>query len=203
MSGLYVCLEGIDGCGKSTIHKLLKEEFKEAEFVREPGTTKFAEDIRSVIFNHFNELNPMTIQIAMLAARSDMRIPKDKLIISDRCFLSAAYCEEMRLPYDIRRWLSFSFNYINKPNLIIVFDITAQTSVSRLGARSEKNGYDSDNLALINERINSYKTWISVVRDMCPNIDIVTVDANSPIEEVLDETITIIKEKIKCQECQM
>lgn len=201
MSKYYIALEGIDGCGKSTIHKLLKKEMQDKysniSFIREPGTTKFAEDIRNVVFSNFEDIKPISIQLAMLAARTDIRI-NEGITISDRCFLSSAYCEELQKENDIRKWLSFSFDYINKPNVILFFDISAQTSINRLSNRRDKNGYDTDYIPKITERIQSYKRWIHIVNDMCPEIKIITVDANKSIKEVLHETSKIITEHIQC-----
>lgn len=203
---MYVALEGIDGCGKSTIHKLLKQElfnkYSNISFIREPGTTSFAEDIRKVIFSHFDSIKPITIQLAMLAARSDIRINKEALTISDRCFLSGCYCEELKYDEDIVDWLTFSFKFITKPDVIIFFDITEQTSVDRLGNRKDKNGYDTENLNEITLRIQSYKRWIHIVNEMCTDIKIITVNANRPLTEVLNETLQIITENMECQETE-
>lgn len=35
---LYICIEGIDGCGKTTIINELKKHYPEAVFTREPGS---------------------------------------------------------------------------------------------------------------------------------------------------------------------
>lgn len=203
---MYIALEGIDGCGKSTIHKLLKQElfnkYPDISFIREPGTTDFAEEIRRVTFAHFNSIRPMTVQLAMLAARSDIRIRKEALTISDRCFLSACYCEELKYDEDISDWINISLKFITKPNIIIFFDITEQTSVDRLKGRKDKNGYDTENLNEITLRIQSYKRWIHIVNEMCPDIKIITVNANRPLTEVLNETLQIITENMECQEME-
>ena len=189
----YIALEGIDGCGKSTIHKLLQKEFKDAVFIREPGTTPFAETIRNAVFSNFNDLKPMTIQLAMLAARSDIKIDKEKLTISDRCFISGCYCEELQTSHLINDWLDFSFKYINKPDCIIYFDILATTSAQRLSNRTDNNGYDTLQIEEINKRINAYNRWINFTKYKYPEIKIIKIDANKGIQEVLNNVIHIIE----------
>ena len=198
MSRLYICLEGIDGCGKSTIHKLLRKEFKEAEFVREPGTTKFAEDIRSVVLNNYKEIkNPITIQLALLAARSDLNI-NSPFIISDRCFMSASYCDVLQDEESIRIWFAFTLQYVKIPNNIIYLDINPETAIERIKNRT-LDGFESLNKEHIQKRIDAYRLWFKVLKETYPSISIYNVDANRSIQEVLNDVIAIIKEKSSCE----
>ena len=92
----YFALEGIDNCGKSTLIKLLKKDFHNFNYVREPGTTKYAEELRSLMFSHL-EVNPVAIQLAMTSARVDLAtniLNQNKDTISDRCvhILPATVC---------------------------------------------------------------------------------------------------------------
>ena len=92
----YIALEGIDNCGKSTIIKNLKKDFPNFNYIREPGTTKYAEELRQVMFSNIN-VNQLAIQFAMISARIDLAynlLSLDKNTISDRCFLSFAYATD-------------------------------------------------------------------------------------------------------------
>ena len=200
---MYFALEGIDGSGKSTILKVLKKEFPEATFVREPGTSKFAEDIRNAIFSeNFGSLKPMTIQLAMLTARSDLKqyVEDKPFVISDRCFLSACYCEEMTSNKDISDWIELTKKYAAIPDLIIYLDITADTSIERVGNRKDKNGYDSINKEDIEKRIEAYNKWLDISNEF--NIRSVKVNANKSIKEVSNEIKTIINDFRSKEVCQ-
>lgn len=194
----YIALEGIDGCGKSTIHKLLRKEFRDADFIREPGTSKFAEEIRRVIFENMKDLKPITVQLAMLAARSDLNIT-NPFTISDRCFLSGCYDEELRTYDKIKTWLQFTMEYVNLPDTIIFLDISPETSINRLRNRSDKNDYDTNDMVEIQKRIDAYHYWIKIVEQLMPNIKVIIVDANRSMQEVLNEVIAIIEEKLSCK----
>lgn len=56
--GLFITLEGVDGCGKSTQASLLREDLEalgfDVVFVREPGGTAISEQIRGVVLNPEN-----------------------------------------------------------------------------------------------------------------------------------------------------
>jgi dTMP kinase len=92
----FITLEGIDGCGKSTQSKLLKEFLSskgiDAELTREPGGTRIGKEIRQVLQNPENhEMIHETELLLYLADRlqhlQEMVVPllaKGKWVISDR-----------------------------------------------------------------------------------------------------------------------
>ena len=76
MGGLFVTFEGGDGSGKSTQLARLDERLRRAGFdplvVREPGGTRLAESIRSLLLSPGAPMGAMTEALLMVAARSDL-----------------------------------------------------------------------------------------------------------------------------------
>jgi len=74
MKGLFIVLEGVEGCGKSTIQRLLADALRERGMrvcvTREPGGTEAGERIRSEVL-HGSDLPPEAELLLMLAARAD------------------------------------------------------------------------------------------------------------------------------------
>nr|WP_253723538.1 dTMP kinase [Spiroplasma citri] len=71
---LFITLEGIDGSGKTTISKLLKEKLRSEGYqvvlTREPGGNEIAEQIRNVILSKHNlGMDPWTEALLYIAAR--------------------------------------------------------------------------------------------------------------------------------------
>lgn len=199
---MYFAIEGIDGSGKSTLLKELQKTFTDATFVREPGTSVFAEEIRRTIFKHFDSLKPMTIQLGILTARTDLKqyVEGKDFVISDRSFLSASYCDELKTRKDIANWIKLTKKYAIIPDLIFYLDITPDECISRMSNRKDKEGYDTLNREAILARIKSYNKWIEVAKRFC--IRFVRINANKSIEEVSSEVTNFIKQYRESEQCQ-
>lgn len=97
-----ISIEGVEGVGKSTCLKFIKEFFEEIHktFIttREPGGTSIAEDIRNIILKKYNEnLDAKTELLLMFASRNqhikNVIIPalnSGKWVITDR-FVDSSY----------------------------------------------------------------------------------------------------------------
>lgn len=102
---MYIVFEGIVGSGKSTQAKKLVEFFREkygtdmVVYVREPGSTPIAEDIRHLAQKKEWEnesMHPLTNAYLYAAARAQTihtivkpALESEKMVISDRSFLSS------------------------------------------------------------------------------------------------------------------
>lgn len=98
MKGLFITLEGIEGCGKSTQAKLLKEYFekqgREVILTREPGGTELGASIRRLLLES-GHVYPIAELLLFLADRNqhvrEMIVPaleKGAVVICDRYYHS-------------------------------------------------------------------------------------------------------------------
>jgi dTMP kinase len=94
---MIISFEGIDGSGKSTQIELLKDYFKlksiDAIFLREPGGTELSEQIRTILLDNKNVINPISEILLFEAARADLTekviIPEHnlgKIVVLDRFY---------------------------------------------------------------------------------------------------------------------
>lgn len=94
---MLITFEGIDGSGKSTQIKLLKEKLVKlgfrAEVFREPGGTRVSELIRSILLNPDLEVDPVSELLLFSAARAQLiseqvrpLLNKDVIVILDRFY---------------------------------------------------------------------------------------------------------------------
>lgn len=93
---LFVSFEGIDGCGKSTQVKLLMKKLYQHQIksilVREPGGSKIAENIRSILLDNKNDdMSSETEALLMTASRAQLtrevilpKLESGYVVIADR-----------------------------------------------------------------------------------------------------------------------
>ena len=89
---MYILFEGVDTCGKTTQIELLKKEYPDIIFTKEPGGTKTGEEIRKLILKKGVKSKKAELFL-FLADRAEhfkevIEPNKNKTVISDRGFIS-------------------------------------------------------------------------------------------------------------------
>jgi dTMP kinase len=134
---MYICLEGIDGAGKSTqlnyIEKWLIESGFKVKKVFEPTNSDVGKLVRELLRNPNANDDDMQKVFGLLFS-ADRLILKNELnvseknkeiIISDRSFYSS-------LAYQIpQNWIFTLNKYAKKPDLVILLDIDPELAVKR------------------------------------------------------------------------
>jgi dTMP kinase len=178
---MYIAIEGIDTAGKSTQIELLKNEFKDALFIKEPGFTEIGKKLREIIFTQ--EITKKTELFLFLADRAEtvekvIKPNLNKLIISDRSVISGiAYAMEF-----------FDFNLLvnlNKfatdsifPHYVIILKLDEKELKYRLSQKS----HDNIEKRGINYLLNIQQNII----DTCNRLEIpyLLLDASKNIQEI-------------------
>jgi dTMP kinase len=142
---VFISFEGIDGCGKSTQVDLLLKKFNSLKIpsllVREPGGSKIAEDIRSILLDNENRLmSNETEALLMTASRAQLTreviIPKLNegfVVVADRFQDSTiAYQGGGRgLDISFLKMLNlFATNHLI-PSMTFYIDISAKEALKR------------------------------------------------------------------------
>lgn len=205
---MYVALEGIDTCGKSTQIAALREHFPQAIFTKEPGGSALGATLRELILqahtqNHISKEAEFFLFLADRAEHIDKIIKPnlDRLIIADRSLISGiAYAKD--LPE------SSSINLLSTqgivPDLCFVFVIDEPTLQARLGTKTkdsiEMRGIDY--LLAIQDRIiqvahstakhtieiDATKDIAQITQELCAHIH--QALESSPAESSLDSSST-------------
>ena len=142
---IFISFEGIDGCGKSTQVDLLLKKINSLNIpsllVREPGGSKIAEDIRSILLDNENRLmSNETEALLMTASRAQLTreviIPKLNegfVVVADRFQDSTiAYQGGGRgLDISFLKMLNlFATNHLI-PSMTFYIDISAKEALKR------------------------------------------------------------------------
>jgi len=185
----FICLEGIDGCGKSTqitaLEKLYKDKGFEVLCVREPGGTEISEMIRQILLNpaHKGKMSDIAELLLYNAARSQLihevikpALEKGIAVLADRFAYSTLAYQGYgrRLNIDVIKNLLRITCGDCFPNKTFILDIPV--SLSRERQKKDKMRSGADRIELEKneffERVcQGYRTIAKENPDNCILID--------------------------------
>lgn len=148
--GYFITVEGSEGTGKSTLCQFMRQYLASRDvatlLTREPGGTRFAEDIRHILLQHHEEsVSAKTETLLMFASRiqhlENKIIPAmqaGEWVISDR-FSDASFAYQAagrELGYEsvniIKEWSIGAF----EPTITFLLDAPLEVSAQRLKRRA-------------------------------------------------------------------
>jgi len=207
-SGLYVALEGIDGCGKTTQLDKLSEYFKkqgrEVVVTREPRKSGIIGDLVQKVLIGEEKLPAVSIQYLFSADRAanhqEIVLPslkKGKVVISDRCFWSAVVygiLDRTGGKYDkkdadlllMTQSILSMYHQFTVPDFTFYLKIPLKESMKRLRLKKDvKEIYEDES------KISKVLTGYEYLKNRFPDA-ITEVDGNQTVEKVTKETIRLI-----------
>ena len=203
--GLFITFEGPDGCGKTTVCKmvydrLISEGF-DAIHTREPGGIEIAEQIRNVILNPENtKMDARTEALLYAASRRQHLVEKvipamnaGKIVVCER-FVDSSLAYQgcgRELGFDaILEINEFAIEGLY-PNKTIYLDVDEETGLARIKDRDFKDRLDQESIEF-HKRVNEgYKKVVESFKDR-----IEVIDASKPLEEVVEASYKAVKELI-------
>ncbi len=144
-TGLFVTLEGVDGCGKTTQATLLVEDFqnkgREVVRLREPGGTRISEKIRLFVLDpQYDEMCDECELLLYEAARAQLvrevvqpALERGAVVVCDRFYDSTfAYQAAARgLPANVVSMANSLGSCGLAPDLTLVFDLDPDEALER------------------------------------------------------------------------
>jgi dTMP kinase len=196
--GLFITLEGIDGTGKSTQHRLLAEYLQECghqvQATREPGGTRVGEQIRDILLASATEkLDPLAELALMYAARAQHleevvrpALAQGKIVISDR-FNDASFAYQgygRKLGVATVRALDQIICGPIQPDLTLVLDLSPRLALERARGRevqrkSQHGRFEVQGLRF-HERVR--RGYRAIARQESGRVKLIRVDR--PVAEV-------------------
>lgn len=150
---MFICLDGVDGAGKTTQARMLFQRFQKhnqpAELVADPGTTQIGKAIRHILLDTDAPITAAAQMLLFSAARAELadyirqKLAEDVTVICDRWLLSTLVYQsdvngvDEQLIFDIFRATSCQV-----PDIYLVLDVEPETAYSRVAARSHQDRYE-------------------------------------------------------------
>lgn len=187
---MYICLEGIDGSGKSTQIKLLSDWLEDSGFnvipIFEPTDSQVGRLIRKMLQNP-NATNDYFQKTLALLFAADRILLMDKIsksekagniVISDRCFYSSMVYQNGE------EWISEINKYAKKPDIVLLMDIDPEIAVSRCEGK--------DSFENMNFLLNIRKRYLK----LADKEDFIVVNAKNGQNKVHDDIKRVIGRKL-------
>lgn len=161
---MFISIEGIDGCGKTTYAKMLCKALEEqgVDYIhtREPGGSPSAEKIRE-LFIH-TELEPISDLLMMSASRMEHihntilpALAAGKVIVSER-FIDSTYAYQIYGNMELVPTFMHLEGLVKKlvePTRTLFLDVTLDTAVKRL----DSNGLTKDKFEVGEDRLEKMR----------------------------------------------
>ncbi|MFZ5391759.1 MAG: dTMP kinase [Patescibacteria group bacterium] len=142
----FICIEGLDGSGKTTQAKLLAESLN-AIYTKEPSDLPIGRLIREYLKNEKLTIDHHTFQLMYAADRGEHVIKEiltslknNQTVITDRYFLSSiAFGAAMGLDFD---WLNQINKYFPAPDLCFYLNTPIEICLERINFRDPGKNHE-------------------------------------------------------------
>lgn len=208
--GLFITFEGGEGCGKTSLIKILKTRLEEKNIsihvTREPGGSVIAEQIRNIILDKSNTAMDSKTEALLYAASRRQHLAEivlpllenGTIVISDR------YLDSSLAYQGYARGLGIDEVYtINKfaidqtmPDITFFLDLKPEEGLKRIAEHrsDEVNRLDLEKLSFHQKVYEGYK----LLAEKYPK-RIITIDASQTLDAEADEVEKIILDRYKNQ----
>jgi dTMP kinase len=188
--GCFICVEGLDGCGKTTQTKLLVRKLRKmgyaAVYTAEPSSGKIGQFIRKYCLHGEKRVSAIVEALLFAADRFEHvkneiipALNEGKVVVSDRyVYSSLAYQGAAGLDL---KWIKEINQHAIRPDLAIFVDVEPDIAIKRL--KSKKS---------VMEDLETQKKVRSAYLDFVKSGELVKIDGNSSKAEVAEDILTFV-----------
>lgn len=192
--GFFLCIEGLDGCGKTTQAKLLTKKLKDthgAFYTAEPSDGKIGRFIRKHCLQAKRRW-PSAVEALLFAADRFEHVEntilpginEGKLVISDR-YLYSSLAYQGAVGLDLA-WIRGLNKHAVRPDLAIFIDVAPETVVERLKPHRS-----------VMENLQTQRRVREVYLRFVENGKLVIIDGNSSKQEVAANILRVVLSRLK------
>jgi dTMP kinase len=192
--GVFICLEGLDGCGKTTQAKLLVRRLKrscDAFYTAEPSRGNIGRFIKKHCLHGGKRSSGVVEALLFAADRFDHventvlpALNKGRVVVSDRyVYSSLAYQGTTGLELE---WIQKINEHAVRPDLAIFIDVEPETVVQRLKPKKS-----------VMENLETQKKVREVYMKFVEKGELVRVDGNRSKGEVAADLAAVVRKFLK------
>ena len=193
--GFFICVEGLDGCGKTTQAKILVRKLRKigynAVYTAEPSRGKIGRFIKRYCLHGGKRVSSIVEALLFAADRYEHveteiipALKDGKIVVSDRyMYSSLAYQGAVGLSLD---WIRKINEHAVTPNLAIFIDVEPDTVIKRLKPKKS-----------VMENLETQRKVREVYLKFVENGELVRVNGNKSKNEVADEIFSIVLNSLK------
>lgn len=195
-NGLFVVIEGIDGCGKTTVSKKIVEKLSsmgyKTIYTFEPYTSPFSEALRRYIEVYGDA--EVEIEILSMALDRIFHVKKviepflnqGYIVICDRyVYSSIAYQGAKNGDME---WIKIVNRYAIKPDIAIYLRVPLEVALERLKYKQSNWSYF--------EKLNRLGRALEIYEELASKGELIVVDAVRDIDSVVMECFKLIINRI-------
>lgn len=193
--GFFVCVEGLDGCGKTTQAKILVRKLRKmgykAVYTAEPSRGEIGRFIKRYCLHGEKRVSTVVEALLFAADRYEHveneivpAIKNGKIVVSDRyVFSSLAYQGAAGLSLD---WIRGINQHAVAPDLAIYLDVEPETVVQRLKPKKS-----------VMENLETQRKVREVYLKLVENGELVKVNGNLSKEMVAEQILSLVLGRLK------
>lgn len=194
--GLYVAFEGLNGCGKSTLSKMLADYLiskdREVCYTKEPGATQFGQSLRQTMLHGDLNLTQETMFLLMSADRKEHMnkvvlpaLESGKDVVQDRGKMSSLVFQQ-KSDFGIAEILHVSEIVTDAVEPIWIYVKCHNDTISqRLGKTEDQDNFEKEQQAQLDEYRRRYEKATEI-------LGAYTVDNNGTLESSFEQVLAIL-----------
>ena len=188
--GLFICVEGLDGCGKTTQTKLLVRKLGKmgwgAFYTAEPSRWKIGKFIQKYCLQGEKRTSPIVEALLFAADRFEHverevipALNEGKVVVSDRyVYSSLAYQGATGLDL---KWIEMINEHAIRPDLAIFVDVEPEAVIKRLKPKKS-----------VMENLETQRKVREVYVKFVEKGKLVRIDGNKSKKEVADDILKVV-----------
>lgn len=202
-SNRFISFEGTEGTGKSTQVSLLAKHLKSKEYdvlsTAEPGGTRIGQQIRELLLEPANHMDPLTELLLYHADRVqhireviDPALEKGYFVITDRFADSTVAYQGYARGLDLKIISTLNEMVVreSKPSLTFVLDIDVEEGLRRNRQARKEDRFELETVEFHNRVRNGY---MQIAESDPERVKI--IDASGSVVEISKQIIGIVEEK--------